>query len=184
MKKLLFVIACVSLSRPLFSQPASNDTLHWSASRKLQWKDFLSKTSDKNGVLGQATMLMNAQFHKGFKATTRVETVFDRKGSFAPPTGQTPQQLNYFQTMFDLYEAESRKLRKEFKETRFGLDPDKVFQEKYTAALKALNERVDNYMEETTAGDEPKELKKWSDALKLELKGLEAFSEEMNAGKK
>jgi hypothetical protein len=184
MKNTLAVLALILLSLDSYSQQISNDTIHWSESRKLEWKYFAGKADGKEGILGQTTMMMNAEFRKGFKATTSIETLFDRKSSFVSAEGKTPQQLKYFQTMFDLYEVESRKLRKEFKTTKFGLDPDKVFQEKYNAALKALSERVDNYMEETAAGNEPEEVAKWSKTLKAELKELDVFSERANSVKK
>ena len=175
MKNILSAFAIIFLAAGSYAQQISNDTIHWSESRKLDWKDFTGKAAGKNGVLGQATMIMNAKFRKGLKATTSVETLFDRKSSFVSAEGKTAQQLKYFQTMFDLYEAESRKLRKEFKVTKFGLDPDKVFQEKYNVALKALSERVDTYMEETATGNEPAEVERWSKSLNLELKELEGF---------
>jgi len=175
MKNSLITLAIFYLAVVSYAQQTSNDTIHWSESRQLEWKDFTGKAAGKNGVLGQGTMVMNAKFHKGLRATTSVEAIFNRKSSFVSAEGKTVQQLKYFQTMFDIYEVESRKLRKEFKSTKFGLDPDKVFQEKYNAALKALSERVDEYMEETATGNEPAEVEKWSQALKLELKELEGF---------
>jgi hypothetical protein len=175
MKNTLTIFVFIFLALSSYSQQISNDTIQWSEPRKLDWKDFLGKAAGKNGVLGQATMVMNAKFHKGLKATTSVEAVFDRKSSFISVEAKTPQELKYYQTMFDLYEAESRKLRKTFKETKFGLDPDKVFQEKYNAALKALAERMDNYMEETGTGTEAEEVEKWATTIHTELKQLEAF---------
>jgi hypothetical protein len=184
MKNIVASLLLIFLFLHSYSQQTSNDTIHWSESRKLEWKDFTGKAEGKEGMLSQAIMIMNAKFHKGFKATTSVEVIFDRKSSFVSTEGKNAQQLKYFQTMFDLYEVESRKLRKEFKATKFGLDPDKVFQEKYNAALKVLSERADQYMEETATGSEPEEVAKWSKILKAELKELEIFSKGFNSVKK
>jgi hypothetical protein len=175
MKNILSALGFIALAFSSYSQQTSNDTIQWSESRKLDWKDFSGKAAAKSGALGHATLLMNAKYHKGLKATTSVDAVFDRKSSFAADNEKNPAMLKYYQTLFNLYEAESRKLRKEFKETRFGLDPDKVFQEKYNAALTALDERVDNYIEETETGSNVAELTKWSNAVQAELKDLETF---------
>ena len=175
MKNIFSALAVISFALSSYSQQTSNDTIQWSEARKLEWKDFLGKSAGKTGVQGQATMVMNAKFHKGLKATTSVEAIFDRKSSFIATESKTAQELKYYQTMFDLYEAESRKLRKVFKETRFGLDPDKVFQEKYNAALKALSDRMDDYIDETEFGNETEEMEKWSNTIQGELKELEAF---------
>ncbi len=175
MKKILSALAFIFSTFFSYSQQTSTDTMQWTESRKLDWNDFTGKATGKNGVLGHATMIMNAKYHKGLKKTTSVEAVFDRKSSFAAANEKTPAMLKYYQTLFDLYEAECRTLRKQFKETRFGLDPDKVFKEKYDAALKALGERVDDYMEETETGNNGEEVNKWAKNLQLELKELEAF---------
>lgn len=171
MKNIIIIILSIFSTLLSYSQQTSRDTLHWSASRKLDWKDF-AKPAGKTGVLGHAVMIMNAKFHKGLKATTSVDAVFDRNSSFISNEEKTAQMLKYYQTMFDLYEVQSRKLRKEFKATKFGLNPEVVFQEKYNAALKELDERIDLYMEETETGENAAELEKWSQAVLLELKTL------------
>jgi len=175
MKNLLFVISFISINYSAFSQTLSADTMHWSESHKLEWKDFTGKPPAKSGTTGQATMVMNAKFHKALHTTTVVETIFDRKKSWTTKEGQTEQELKYYQVMFDLYEVSSRKLRKEFKETRFGLDPDVVFQEKYNAALTALDDRSKLYIEETDMGADATALEKWAKTLQPELKELEAY---------
>ncbi len=157
------------------SQQTSNDTLHWSATRKLDWKDFNGKAAGKTGVLGNASMMVSAKFQKGLKAKTSVETIFDRKVSFIAEQERTVRMLKYYQVMFDLHEVQSRKLRKVLKETKLGLDPEKVFQEKYNAAQKELAERVDQYQEETEEGTNAAEIEKWQKMIWQELKSLEAF---------
>jgi hypothetical protein len=175
MKNILLSLSFIALTLPVFSQTFSSDTMHWKENHKLEWKDFSGKSLGLAGVTGQATMVMNAQFHKTLRATAVVETIFDRKASWVAKEEQTEQELKYYQVMFDLYEVSSRKLRKQFKETRFGLDPDKVFQEKYRAASTALDDRCKLYIEETDMGAEAAALEKWSKTLQLELKELEAY---------
>lgn len=175
MKNILITLVFIFSALLSYSQQTSADTIHWSSSRKLDWKDFNGKAAAKTGVMGHATLLMNAKFHKGLKATTSVDAIFDRKSSFVTADEKTPVMQKYYQTLFDLYEVQSRKLRKTFKETRFGLDPDKVFQEKYNAALKELDERVDDYIEDTETGNNAEEVEKWTKTIQQELKELEAF---------
>lgn len=174
MKNILSLLVFILSTLLSNAQNLSGDTLHWSASRKLEWKDF-AKQAGKTGLMAHAAMVMNAKFYKGIKAATRVEAVFDRNSSFAAKNEQTAQMLQYYQVLFDLHESESRKLRKEFKETKFGLDPEKIFQEKYNAAQKKLDERTELYMEETETGENAAEIEKWSKMIQLELKELEAF---------
>ena len=170
MKNILFSLVFIFPSLCSYTQQTSNDTLHWSASRKLTWDDFKGKTANKTGVLGHASMEMQAKFKKGLKATTSVVSIFDRKVSFVSASEKTAQMLSYYQTMFDLHEAESIKLRKVYKETKLGLDPEKVFQEKYNAALQKLAERIDLYQEETEEGTNAGEIERWSKLILQELK--------------
>ena len=171
MKNISLAIGFILLGLQIFAQVKSDDTLHWKETTKLEWKDFKGKSQGQS----QATMLMNAQYKKVLKGKAQVETIFDRKRSWATKEEQTEQELKFYQTLFDLYEVASRKLRKEFKETKFGLDPDKVFQSKYNTALAELNERDQTYKEETEMGGNAAEIEKWSKTLKNELKELEAF---------
>ena len=172
MKKTFIILTFILTTLLSYSQQPSDDTLHWSATKKLAWTDFKGKTAGKTGVLGNVAMLVSAKFHKGIKAKTSVETIFDRKVSFISEKEKTAQMLKYYQVMFDIHELQTRKLRKELKETKLGLDPEKIFQEKYTVALKELDERVDSYQEETEEGTNAAEIEKWSKTIQQELKGL------------
>lgn len=175
MKNLLFALCLVSLHPDVFSQALSSDTIHWKGNHKLDWKDFTGTPPKSANGKVQVTMVMDAKFHKVLRSTTTVETILDRKKSWISKELQTEQELKYYQVMFNLYEVESRKLRKQFKETKLGLDPEKVFHEKYNAALAALDERSKQYMEETDTGTDATELEKWNKTLEQELKQLEAY---------
>jgi len=175
MKNILFLTIFIFSAHCSFSQQTPTDTLHWNSSYKLQWKDFAAKPDSKGGQFGQATMQVNAYFKKGIKMKTEVVTIFDRKKSYSEPEDKTPEILKYYQTMFDLHEVESRKLRKKFSETKFGIDPEKKFQELYKATLAELEKRNDLYMEETETGEKKEAVQHWTKMIQEELKSLEAF---------
>jgi hypothetical protein len=177
MKNILTVLAFLFMVPLAHSQQVSEDTLHWSSTKKLAWTDFKGKTAGKTGVLGNAAMMVSAKFHKGIKTKTSVETIFDRNISFIADKDKTAQMLKYYQVMFDIHELQSRKLRKELKETKLGLDPEKVFQEKYTAALKELEERMESYQDDTEEGTNAPEVEKWNKQIQQDLKALEAFGQ-------
>ena len=171
MKNIVLAISLIFSGMSVFSQVTTEDTLHWVENKKLEWKDFKGKSKGQT----QATMLMNATYKKILKGKAEVETIFDRKRSWATKEEQTAQELKFYQTEFDLYEAESRKLRKIYKETKFGVDHDKVFQEKYNAAVTELNERDQSYKEDTEMGNNAAEIEKWAKIIQGELKELEGF---------
>ena len=172
MKRLLLSFAILTICFVSFSQGLSDDTLHWASYRKLTWSDFRGTSIDIPNMSGQTIMVMLAKFQKQtlfLPTKTSVETVFDRKNSWVTEDGRTAQYLKYDQVLFDLYEVNSRKLRKEFKETKFGLNPNKVFQEKYNSALTSLNDRTKQYMSETRLGTNEDAIEKWNLLIQAEL---------------
>lgn len=175
MKNISLLAVFIFVSLLSQAQTGPSDSLYWSETAKLQWKDFEGKADSKKGRLSQATIQMDARFKKGIKATTSVQTFFHRKLSCILEEEKTPTMLQYYQTLFDLYETQSRKLRKTLKETKLGFDPEKVFQEKYNAALKELEARADLYMEETETGENSTEVEKWTKLIQQEIKAMEAY---------
>jgi len=104
-----------------------------------------------------------------------VVTVLDRKNSWINSSKKTDELLKYYQVMFDLSEVYARRLRKEFNGTKFGLSPDKVFQDKYSAMLTALTDRSKQYMKETKMGSDADMVNKWDAVIQSELKELEEY---------
>ncbi len=180
MKQLTTTLACFLFYSICFSQTQSlsNDTMHWSESKKLAWTDFKGKEVKGAEKAQQSLMAMTASFTKGnpLKPTsTIVVTAFDRKKSWVSASARTEQELRYYQVMFDIYELHSRMLRKEFKGTKLGLDPNKIFQEKYSLAIADLDEHVRTYNEETKSGADKAALDKWDEQIKKDLISLEDF---------
>lgn len=179
MKKLLWMLPFLSLGLNSFPQSLSSDTLHWVSYKKLTWEDFKGEAIDVPGMSGQTMMVMLAGFKKMsllFPTKAYVVTVFDRKNSWTKNEAKTRQSLKYYQVMFDLYEVYTRRLRKDFDETTFGLNPNKVFQEKYNAALTALSDRNKPYIKETKMGTDAEAIDKWEGIIHNELKELEEYN--------
>jgi hypothetical protein len=178
MKYNILTLAFWTIVTTSFSQALSNDTIHWTEYKILKWEDFKGESIEIPGMTGQAMMSMLASFKKVtlfLPTEASVVTVFDRKNSWTTREAQTEESLKYYQITFDLYEVYTRKLRKEFKHTKFGLDPNKVFQEKYKAVLTDLSDRNKLFMKETKMGQDTEAVDRWTKVIKLELKELDAF---------
>ncbi len=178
MKRLFFTISFLTICFSIFSQVVSNDTIHWMNYRKLSWSDFKGEPIDLPGMSGQTLMVVLANYHKVIlflPAQTSVMTVFDRKNSWINDVSKTDQSLKYYQVMFDLYEVYARKLRKDFKSAKFGMDPNKVFQNTYNTELTALSDRNKEYMKQTKMGIDLDSINKWDHIIQAELKELEEF---------
>ena len=177
-KKIFTIAAFLIFIHTAYSQALSSDTLHWVDYKTLSWTDFKGDTIDIPGYSGQSMMVMFANFRKAslfLPTKVNVVTVFDRKNSWAVKPARTDAFLKYYQVEFDIYEVYTRRLRKDFESTKFGLDPNKVFQEKYNAALTALSDRNKLYMKETKLGTDSDAVKSWETIIAKELAELKQF---------
>ena len=176
MKKvfLLLLFPCI-----VFSQSKSlNDTIHWKASKPLSWADFKGKP--KTGMSGEAFCTIDAKYEKPNplkKTKFKIFAVWDKSKSWIALASKTEDELLYYQVLFNIYEVHTRQLRKEFSETKFGIDPEKTFREKYNKADASLMDDTRDFRDETDEGANVEELKKWDEKVKKELKDLEQFHE-------
>ena len=178
MKRLFFTLLLGTSCFISFSQGMSNDTIHWIDYRKLTWNDFKGDAIDLPNLSGESLMIVLANFQKitwFLPAKTSVVTVFDRKNSWVNNNGKTDLALKYYQVMFDLYEVYTRRLKKEFKNTKFGFDPNKIFQQKYNSSLTDLSDRNKQYIKETKMGTDNDAVDKWDKIIQAELKELESY---------
>lgn len=178
MKQLIILLLSIVVNFALLSQNLSNDTLHWIEHRKLTWDDFKGEPLDLPTITSQAFMVMPSNFiktHIFLPVSVSVETVFDRKNSWVIKNAKSEQSLKYYQVTFDLYEVYARKFRKECANTKFGLNPNKVFQEKYNHFLTALNDRDKLLMKETKMGLDSTALEKWVKTINSELLELNEY---------
>lgn len=155
-----------------------NDTLHWNENRKLSWHDFRGEPLDYTGFTGEAFCMNMANFerpHAFAKTAFQVTAVFDRTKSWVNPESMTDIGLLYFQVMFDLYELHARKLRKELSETKFGRDPNAVFQEKYNNSMTALTNEYNEFRKETKLGGDESAVRDWFDRTREKLTLLDAY---------
>jgi hypothetical protein len=163
--RITMTIAGIILAIQIFAQSnLVNDTLHWNENRKLSWNDFKGEPLDYTGFQGEAFCLNMANFerpHAFSKTIFKVTAVFDRTKSWFNPEARTDGGLLYFQVMFDLYELHARELRKELSETKFGKDPNAVFQEKYNNSMTALTNEYNEFRKETKLGKDSNALRDW-----------------------
>ena len=155
----------------------SNDTLHWKSSKPLSWEDFKGEAIEGIGLQGEAFCMNLASFNKpnAFQKTRfEVAAIFDRQKSWVLEDMKDDGVLEYFQIMFNIYEVHARKLRKDLSETKFGLDPNTIFQEKYNHSMSELMNQFNAYRKETKMGLDLAAVKSWKVKIGEELKSLEA----------
>src|ERR1051326_3612817 len=118
-----------------FSQSKPGDTLHWKENKPLTWADFKGKP--KSGMSGEAFCTIDAKYEKPNplkKTKFKIFAIWDRSKSWIAPASKNTDELLYYQVLFNIYEVHARQLRKEYSETKLGIDPEKTFREKYNQA--------------------------------------------------
>ena len=163
----------------VFSQSKnSNDTIHWRETKPLSWGDFKGKP--KGGMNGEAFCMLEANYEKPNplkKTKFKIAAVWDKGKSWIAPASKTADELLYYQVLFSIYEVQARKLRKEFSETKFGLNPEAEFREKYNTAAENITDEENEYRDETKEGTDAAAVKKWDAKKKEELMQLEKYKE-------
>jgi len=157
---------------------SSMDTLQWRSSRPLTWEDFKGEPIDGIGLTGEVFCMNIANFERANafqKVRFKVFPIFDRPKSWINNDMKSADALRYFQVIFNLYEVHARHLRKELSVTKFGADPNPVFQEKYNTSMALLMEEFNQFRKDTKMGVDKNALIAWETKVDGELKSLEAF---------
>jgi len=178
MRYLLSIIFSVCLLSVLGQTTTSNDTLNWQESRPLKLDDFKGEPIEGIGLAGEAFCMNLANFKKpnAFQKTRfTVVAIFDRSKSWIDPEAESENLLSYFQIMFNIYEIHARYLRKDLAESKFGLDPSPLFQEKYNASMSSLMNQFNQYRRETKMGSDQKKVEEWKLKIDEELNSLSEY---------
>lgn len=179
MLKYLFILILLSTQLCLSAQETlSDDTLHWSESRPLSWDDFKGEVIEGVGLGGEIFCMNMANFNRPsafHKIRFEVVALFDRQISWANEEMRTDQGLLYFQTIFNIYEVHARELRKDLAESKFGLDPNPLFQEKFNRSNSKLMQEYNAFRRETKMGTDQAAIEKWNTNIEAELQALEEY---------
>ncbi len=168
-------ISCSTLA-PHKEKINPNDIVRWSDTTKLTWNDFQGKPIEESSIAAEIFIQYNVFMQKPalfLPAISTVECYVDKRISWVVKSKVTPQLLFYNQTLFDLYELYSRKLRKKISESSFGIaDPGGVLNSLYNENQLELMQKISQYRDETGMGTNNKKIKEWSTKLAGELKDL------------
>jgi hypothetical protein len=176
---LAFLSSCATVNTQRESNINPNNVVRWTDTTKLSWDDFQGQPAKEAKAGSEIIIQSPANFHKATylnPASATVECYVDKKASWVKKSQAKPQLLYYHQTLFDLYELYTRKLRKKFAETTFGIEnPSGVFDSIYQAHTADLSKAVTQYRTETGMGTKNKKIKEWSEKIASELKELDKY---------
>ena len=178
----LFLQCATTKTSDLYQTYSKENYVYWSDSKKLTWDDFQGTPigSNENYVteihLYNPATIEKANYFSTAKLTSIC--VFDKKHSWVNKKNASAELLLYNQVMFNIYELYTRKLRKEFYSTDFGLDD--YIQEFHTMTEKNnsdLKDRLEDYRSDADLGKNVAGIKFWEMTVDKELDELKEFRE-------
>ncbi len=179
----LFLIQCASSKiSELYNVYNKTDYLYWSDTHGLTWDDFQGEPLTSSNIGSEIFVYNPATIEKSnlfssFKLTSIC--VFDKKHSWVNRSLADSSTLLYNQTIFDIYELYTRKLRKKFSETDFGLsDFSEKFHNMTEKNNKELVDEVSKFRKESDMGKNLDEVFNWHLKIKNELEDLKQFDKE------
>jgi hypothetical protein len=156
----------------------SEAVLYWSEIRRLTWDDFKGEPILAGGAPACEILIKNPASleRKNLLSKTRLvaECYLDKNASWAVKSRVTETSLLYCQTLFDIYELYTRKLRAAFVAEKF--DPNnatRVFNEITNRNNDALVARIHEFRLASEMGTNVEKTQYWAEKIKFELSQLQ-----------
>lgn len=159
---------------------APENTLNWSATRPLTWKDFTVRATLPTTEPAKAWTACNFGFTwrtSGNQLIISVVNVFDKSKSWVKKGSESDYLLAHEQGHFDITEINSRQFKQElqaykFKRSTLQKDLDALFNKHYAACRK----QQELYDSETEHSLKTEPQKKWAVSINERLNSLTNFT--------
>ena len=174
MKSLLLVLLLSPLA--VLGQ-VTIDTLHWSATRRLQLSDFHSPTQPGLGGSEFYYQIGYEVHPTSFLGQPAIESfcLMFRNMSWVSKTAQNDRTLVYNQVLFDLVEVYTRQM----KEKLIALGFDRRFKQQARQieylTNSELGDEVNRFRAETGGGDDVRALERWEKQIVQRLQAIPAL---------
>ncbi|GAB3288893.1 hypothetical protein ACFQT0_07925 [Hymenobacter humi] len=179
----LFLLGTSGFAQP--GKPLPPGYLQWSATRRLQARDFQLRMRPQNN-LNQSVANLGLQLNGnaydllGKNGNRVVQNLFSGSGSYLDSADQSGLELHlrYMQTLWDINEVAARRLRQELRAgaKRIILIGKPDIDEVFRTAFEAANKRQFQYADETKYGLFLDKQAAWEAQLRQELLELAAYA--------
>ncbi|CAM4256917.1 DUF922 domain-containing protein [Zobellia nedashkovskayae] len=151
------------------------ETITWSADRKLQWSDFKGTYFKTHWAAATTASGVSYSF-SSFKKDGQIYLDFVVKSEFIPgkswyrPEVCDSVILSHEQLHFDISELYARKMRERLSEAQFTMNAKKEVKVIYKTILKELNDFQNKYDRETNFSQDLEKQILWNQQIKTALK--------------
>lgn len=173
--KLLASVVCMVMLG--FTYPKDDNSIPWSASRKLTWDDFKSRPDHNatNAALTSSKITFKYSYNSDKGFTYTIGCVFEKNGSWGRV--KTDYILAHEQGHFDIAEIYARKLHKMIKAYRFN--PSTAQKDVPAMYQKIMDEQAamqNQYDEESDFSRDKDQQADWAAKIDRELNKLVDFA--------
>jgi Bacterial protein of unknown function (DUF922) len=160
------------------------DSLQWSASRRLDWNDFKSSPDDNSGNAALTSSTIGFKYNydseKGFSYT--INCLFEKNSSWGRV--KTDYILSHEQGHFDIAEIYARKLYKTVQGFRFNpRTARKEVPAMYHQIMKDLAAKQAEYDTDTDFSRDKEEQADWLLKIRAELDNLQPYAKYWSANR-
>src|SRR5689334_19163791 len=126
---------------PFFSLAQNDQSIEWSAAKRLSWADYLAKPAASSGAAAITSTAIGIEYHvKNNKISYSITCSFSKTRSWGKD--KTDYILQHEQGHFDITEIYARKLAKELRQYKFN--PGK-YQEDINGIYKRIMDEKEDY---------------------------------------
>lgn len=152
----------------------------WNESRKLSWDDFQGTVLDQNNTISCEIFVINPsslqQSVRFLPAEFEAKTLFDKKKSWVNRENASDLLLKYNQTIFNIYELYTRKLKKEIINTNLGFfNPVETYQKIAERNSDELYDKISEFREKSNIGRNKNIIEKWDLDILNQINALSEF---------
>jgi len=173
-----FALCLFPLLSFLPMHPAKDDTIAWSATRRLVWSDFRARPDAYayNAALTSSEIVFGFHYNSAEGFTWNIQCLFNKDRSWVRVKNN--YILAHEQGHFDITEIYARKLQQQLKGYR--LNKDRVSKDVsaiYQQVMKEQNDTQNRYDTETDNSIKKGPQERWLEKIKDDLERLKAYAD-------
>ena len=177
LREMIIIISVACLLPVTLTAGQTDDFINWSASRKLQWHDYLAEPDNHSGAAASTSTQIGFEYHiRDNKPSYTVTCKFSKSKSWG--RYKNDYILSHEQGHFDIAEIFTRKFVKALREYSFNINSYRNdLRKMYTDAMKEKERFQQQYDRETDYSRIKEKQAEWLKKIKDALLALDEYAD-------